>query len=544
MINRIRQQFPALQQRVQGHPLTYLDSAATTQKPASVITTIQHYYRRDNANVHRGSYQLASLATAKFEQARAKVAHYFHAKPNQLIWTKGCTEAINLVAQSWAWEMLQPDDTILVSGLEHHANLIPWQQLCRKLGCTLLICPVNPQGELDLEAYLSLLEHQPKLVALTHVSNVLGSLNPISQMITQAHAVGAKVLVDGAQAAAHLEVDFNALDADFYTFSGHKMYGPTGIGGLLAKSELLEQFEPWQTGGEMVDEVSYESASWADLPARLEPGTPHIAGVIGLAQAVDFLHQLPDGWRADEANLLAYAKSQLESLPFIQLVGTPSEQVAVQSFVSTQMASADLAAYLDQCGIALRLGRHCAHPLLAHLGFESTLRLSIGCYTDTSDIDRLVEALKQAHRADMETSLQAEASAESPQQLADALQQVHDWQSRFALLIRLGRAIPDAELAKRQASDWVKGCESQTWLALSPAQGRWHCRINSDAQLLKGVLFLLAEAFNELSYEQQQRFDGVAWLEQSGLTGQLSTTRNLGMQAVIAQLKERALQPL
>lgn len=540
MNSRIRQLFPALQQRFQGQPLSYLDSASTTQKPASVITALQQFYRRDNANVHRAGYQLAVTATSQFESARAKVASHFNAAPEQLIWTKGCTEAINLVAQGWLIHFLQPGDVVVVSGLEHHANLIPWQQVCKICQAKLEIIPVLASGELDVKAWQSLLTFNPKLVALAHVSNVLGTLNPIQEMIAQAHDIGAKVLIDGAQAAAHLHIDMQALDADFYTFSGHKMYGPTGIGGLLAKPELLEQFEPWQTGGEMVEEVEYQQASWAELPYRLEAGTPNIAGAIGLAKAVEFISQLPQDWQQQEAELLTYAKARLLELPYIQLIGEAHSQVAVQSFISTQMPAQDVATYLDQLGVAVRLGKHCAHPLLKALGYEATLRLSLACYSSQQDIDQLIHALEFAHQGEAQPKLEQTGLRWHLSEIQAELMATKDWQGRLSLLIRLGQSLPSELTAEHKAEYWVRGCESQTWLQLEQQEGRFYCRVDSDANVVKGVLRVLALTYNELTLDQQKEFDGEKWLQQTGLLAQLSTTRTQGLLAIMTRLKQRS----
>lgn len=536
LTNRIRQQFPALQQRLQGHPLAYLDSAATTQKPIAVITALQQFYRRDNANVHRAGYQLAVRATQLFEEARAAVAAHFNASSDELIWTKGCTEAINLVAQSWGAFQLSPEDCVLVSGLEHHANLIPWQQVCRLTGAQLHIIPVLASGELDMKAYDELLQLSPKLVAVAHVSNVLGTVNPIQELIQKAHGVGAKVLVDGAQAAAHLNIDFQTLDADFYAFSGHKMYGPTGIGGLLAKPELLESFEPWQTGGEMVAEVDYQEASWAELPFRLEAGTPNISGAVGLAKAVSFIEQLPELWQQQEAELLSYAKEQLKALPFIQLVGEPESQVAVQSFISQQMPAQDVATYLDQQGVAVRLGRHCAHPLLKQLNQEATLRLSLACYSTRQDIDQLVHALKVAHQAQPEIVIADEEEVWDLERIQQRIQAAKGWQQRLALLIQLGQTLPAELTANRKSEYWVQGCESQTWLQLDSSGPQRYCQVDSDANVVKGVLGVLALTYNQLPKKEQTEFNGESWLEQSGLLAQLSTTRSEGMKAVMRHL--------
>ena len=537
MNRQIRQQFPALQQRMMGYPLCYLDNASTTQKPVAVITALQQYYRRDNANVHRAGYQLAVNATLQFEQARSDVAAYFGASPQQLIWTKGCTEAINLVAYGWAQYHLSSSDRILVSGLEHHANLLPWQQIARLTGASLDIIPVLSSGELDRATYETQLALQPKLVAICHVSNVLGTVNPIEKMIELAHQHGAKVLVDGAQSAAHLDIDFNQLGADFYAFSGHKMYGPTGIGGLIARKELLEQFEPWQTGGEMVAEASYQHASWAPLPYRLEAGTPNIAGAIGLAKAVAFINQLDGSWRQQEIELLAYARDKLTELPFIQLIGSPSSQVAVQSFVSTQLPNSDVAAYLDQQGVAIRLGRHCAHPLLEALGQEASLRLSLACYSNQQDIDQLIAALNLAHEGHV-ALINSSGVPKELNQIVNELNLRHSWQDRLTFLIELGRDLPEALKAERVPAYWIQGCESQTWLQLDRNNEAFSCKVESESNVIRGLLHVLALAFNAQSLEEQQQFNGEQWLKTTGLLAQLSTTRSQGMQAILQRLEQ------
>lgn len=539
MNRRIRQQFPALQQRVHGQPLCYLDSAATSQKPASVIAALQQFYRRDNANVHRAGYALAAKATALFEQARADVAAFFAMSAENLVWTKGCTEAINFVAQSWALPHLNGGDLVVVSGLEHHANLIPWQQVCRARGARLEIIPVLASGDLDLIEYQRLLAQQPKLVAITHVSNVLGTVNPIKQLIAQAHDAGARVLVDGAQAAAHLAVDAADLGADFYTFSGHKMYGPTGIGGVLLSSHVIDQCQPWQTGGEMVADVDYQSATWAPAPHCFEAGTPNIAGAIGLANAVAFIRQLPEDWRQQEAQLLSYAQARLREIDGIELVGEPEQQVAVQSFISTKLHPQDLALYLDQAGVAVRLGKHCAHPLLAALGHNSTLRLSLACYSNQQDIDQLVDAILAAHQTDVPNTATKSDNEWQAEQAIEALAQAKGWQQTLAQLIELGRALPLHLQASRSATNLIAGCESQTWLQLARQGEICQCRVDSEANVVKGILHVLALHFNQLTPPEQQAFDGRQWLAQSSFGQQLSTTRQAGIDAVVTALQQQ-----
>ncbi|GGA66146.1 hypothetical protein GCM10011369_04620 [Neiella marina] len=542
MNKAIRQQFPALHQRINGQPLAYLDSAATCQKPAPVVATIQQFYRRDNANVHRAGYTIAARATEQFEQARATVANYFGMPAKNLVWTRGCTEAINLVAFSWAIHHVNAGDLVLVSGLEHHANLIPWQQVCRTKSAELAIIPVLANGELDQQVFQQQLRRRPKLVALTHVSNVLGTINPVAEMVALAHQYEARVLIDGAQAAAHLTLDVAKLAADFYTFSGHKMYGPTGIGGVLMSDEMLAQCQPWQTGGEMVAEVSYQTASWAEPPYCFEAGTPNIAGAIGLASAISFLQQLPDGWQQHEAELLSYAKQRLAAIDGISLIGEPDEQVAVQSFISTKIHPQDLAQYLDQYGVAVRLGKHCAHPLLSALGVAATLRLSLACYSNRQDIDQLVAAIEAAHQDDVDITSLAEAERCDLDSAKVEVAEAKNWQQTLTALITLGKALPLSLRAKRQPQYLVRGCESATWLEVRQTEAGWQCLVDSEANVVRGILHLLAMDFNQQAVSEQQCFDAEGWLAQQGFHKQLSMTRQSGVAAALLQLQRQLVQ--
>ncbi|WP_349629476.1 aminotransferase class V-fold PLP-dependent enzyme [Motilimonas eburnea] len=392
----MRAQFPVLQQQANGYPLVYLDSAATTQKPDPVIEAINVYYQQDNANVHRAAHCLSARATQKFEHARDLVAQFINAPSReQVIWTKGATEAINLVAQSYG-SLLNLGDEILLSTMEHHANIVPWQQLAQQRDLVIRVIPLTANGELDMNAVSELLTERTRIVAITHVSNVLGSVNPIAQLVKMSHQVGAKVLVDGSQAVAHMPVDVQALDCDFYVFSGHKMYGPTGIGVLYGKTELLNAMPVWQTGGEMIKKVSFSGTTFNALPFKFEPGTPNISGVIGLGAAIEFLTSLDRvAIHNQEQVLLAYAKQQLEQLSEITLIGSPQEQMAVISFVVKGEHHSDIATLLDQQGIAIRAGHHCAMPLMDALGLNGTLRLSFGCYTTKQDVDAFITALQK-----------------------------------------------------------------------------------------------------------------------------------------------------
>ncbi|MBP8064595.1 MAG: cysteine desulfurase [Aeromonadaceae bacterium] len=390
----IRAQFPALQQQVNDQPLIYLDNAATTQKPLAVLQAMDEYYRRDNANVHRAAHALSGRATAAFEAARERVRLFLHARhSSEVIWTRGTTEAINLVAYSWGQSNLKPGDEILLSVLEHHANIVPWQQVAARTGAVLRVIPLTTAGELDLAAFHALLSPRTRLLAIAHVSNALGTINPVAELITAAQTVGAVTLIDGAQAVGHLPIDVQALGCDFYAFSGHKLYGPTGIGVLYGRAELLEQMPPWQTGGEMIQKVSFSGTRFNRPPFRFEAGTPPIAEAIGLAAALNFIAALPDGWRRHEAALLQRLLDGLRQLPFIELVGTPRQRVGVVSLRLGDIHPQDAGELLDQMGIAVRVGHHCAMPLMESLGLDGTLRISLALYNSEAEVDALLAAL-------------------------------------------------------------------------------------------------------------------------------------------------------
>ncbi len=393
--DRLRGQFPALAQEVNGHPLVYLDNAATTQKPQAVLDAINHYYRADNANVHRAAHALSGRATRAFEDARETVARFINAPhSHEVIWTRGTTEAINLVAQSWGMSELRAGDEIVLSTLEHHANIVPWQLVAQRTGAVIRVIPLDERGDLDIAAYLALLGPRTRLVSVAHVSNALGTVNPVKEMVAAAKAVGALSLIDGAQAVAHLEVDVQAIGCDFYAFSGHKLYGPTGIGVLWGRTELLERMPPWQAGGEMIDRVSFSGTTFNTLPFKFEAGTPHIAGAIGLAAAIDFvMEQDKDSLASHEAALTDYLVAGLQQVPGLRLVGEPGQRAGAVSFLLEDIHPQDAATLLDMQGIALRVGHHCAMPLMESLGIGGTMRASLACYNNRDDVDALLAAL-------------------------------------------------------------------------------------------------------------------------------------------------------
>lgn len=397
-VERVRADFPILQQQVNGHPLVYLDNAATTQKPQAVIDAISDYYCHDNSNVHRGAHALSDRATAKFEAARQKVADFIHAGSSaQIIWTRGTTEAINLVAASWGSARLKAGDRILVSAMEHHSNIVPWQIVAEKTGAQVEVIPVDETGTLDIKAFAMMLDHRVRMVSVNHVSNALGTINPVADMVRLAHDAGALVLVDGAQAIAHWPIDVQALDCDFYTFSGHKLFGPTGIGVLYGRRELLDAMPPYQGGGEMIETVSFSGTTYNQLPYKFEAGTPDIAGAIGLGAAVDYVNALDRAAAAaHEDALLAYARDKALQVPGLRLVGTARDKVAVLSFVLDGTHPSDIGMLMDQQGVAVRTGHHCAQPLMDQYQLPGTVRASFSIYNTFDDVDRLFAALEKA----------------------------------------------------------------------------------------------------------------------------------------------------
>jgi len=395
--SQIRSCFPSLNQRINNRPLVYLDNAATTQKPSAVLDALSAHYRDKSANVHRGNHHLATLATHDFEQARNTVAHFINAhRSEEIIWTRGTTEAINLVCHTWGEEHIQTGDEILISALEHHANIVPWQQLCQRKGASLKIIPLNDDLSLDLATFETLLTPKTKLLSVTALSNALGVTTPIKELCQKAKDHGCCVLIDAAQAVSHQTIDVQDLECDFLVFSGHKMYGPTGIGVLYGRHELLEQMPPWQCGGEMVKHVSFDHTEFQAPPLKFEAGTPAIAEAIGLSAAIDFIQQWDHTQLAKhEMALIAYAREQLKTIPAIQLIIPPlNNHAASISFTVKKHHAHDVSQWLDQHGIAIRTGHHCAMPLMNYLGVAGTLRLSIAMYNTQSDIDALVYSLK------------------------------------------------------------------------------------------------------------------------------------------------------
>ena len=396
-VEKIRQDFPVLKQKIHGKPLVYMDNAATSQKPQSVIDAIVKFYTVDCANIHRGVHELSQRSTAAYEETRAKTKRFLNARTkSEIIFVRGTTEGINLVTQTWGRTNIREGDEIVIAGLEHHSNIVPWQMLCEEKGAKLRVIPINDRGELILEEYEKLLGPRTRMVAIGHVSNALGTINPVRQIVEMAHRAGALTLVDGAQAAPHMKVDVQALDADFYAFSGHKVFGPTGIGVLYGKTRLLHAMPPYQGGGDMIRTVTFEKTTYNDVPYKFEAGTPDIAGGIGLGAALDYVAHIGiDKIAAYEHELLLYGTEALSRIPGLRIIGTAREKAAVLSFVMEGIHPHDIGTVLDRQGIAVRTGHHCAQPVMDRYQVPATTRASLAFYNTTAEIDALSDGLKK-----------------------------------------------------------------------------------------------------------------------------------------------------
>lgn len=396
-VAEIRKQFPILYQQVNGRPLIYFDNAATTQKPVSVFEALNHYYSHDNANIHRGIHTLAERATAAFEETRRAVKDFINAREvEEVVFTRGTTDGINLVASSYGRAFIKEGDEIIISAMEHHSNIVPWQMLCEEKGAKLRVIPVNDQGELLLDEYKKMLSERTKLVSVVYVSNTLGTINPVEEIINLAHEYGAVVVVDGAQATAHLEIDVQALNCDFYAFSSHKIFGPTGTGILYGKRRLLEKMPPYQGGGEMIRDVSFEKTTYNDIPYKFEAGTPNIADTVALIKAIEFIQKVgKPNIAAHENKLLVHAQEALEEIPGLRIIGKAKNKISVVSFVIEGIFHFDIGQMLDARGIAIRTGHHCTQPLMDIYQIEGTARASFSVYNTTEEIDSMIEGLQR-----------------------------------------------------------------------------------------------------------------------------------------------------
>jgi cysteine desulfurase/selenocysteine lyase len=557
-----------------GRPLVYLDNGATTQKPAEVIERISRYYEAENANIHRGVYQLSQTATHEYEAARAKVAAFIHAAdPAECLFTRGTTEGINLVAACWGRAKLGAGDEVIVSTMEHHSNIVPWQMICQATGAVLRVIPMNEEGELSMEAYERLLGGRTKVVAVTHLSNSLGTINDVKRIIALAHGVGAVALVDGAQWVAHHPVDVRDLDADFYAFSGHKLFGPTGIGVLYGKRALLEAMPPYMGGGDMIESVTFEKTTYAGLPNKFEAGTPNIAGAVGLGAAIDFVRSVGfEHFVPYERELFDYATDQVADVPGLRIIGTARQRGSVISFVleNPAISSLDIGSRLDREGVAVRTGHHCCQPVMDRMGIASTARASLALYNTKEDVDALVAGLKkivaEAPRHQRATPVPAsvtapaesgdggeaeavypEAAAESPaaaaDELAEAFEFLGDWQARYEYILDLGAKLLPMPEAMKVEENRVHGCQSVVFLfarARPEARDRIEFLADSDAEIVRGLIGVLVRLYSGQRARDVLKFDIDGFVKRVGLDEHLAMTRRNGLAGMIQRIRQTA----
>jgi cysteine desulfurase/selenocysteine lyase len=535
----LRGHFPIFDQASVSFPQVYFDSAATSQKPAVVLETLQTFYTKKNANVHRASHSVGLAATDSFEQARRTIQYFIHAASHkEIIWTKGATESINLVAAILAKGQLRAGDEIVLSNLEHHANIVPWQELAEQLELKIKVLPISPNGVLDLAESLALISKKTVLLAVTHVSNALGNIQPIQQLINRAKECEALTLIDGAQAVAHLDVDVQALDCDFYVFSGHKMFGPTGIGVLYGRQTLLEVLPPYQTGGEMIKTVSFAGSTFQDLPYKYEAGTPNIAGVLGIAAAADFIKQHKFDIAKQESSLYKQLIIGLQQIPELKLWGEINNSICLQSFTVEGIDNQDLGILLNEQNFALRVGHHCAMPLMATLGLAGTVRVSLACYNTSAEIRRFLQALRKA----IETLQRSGdgSAAELPivhstltLPIADKIMHSRGWDETYRQIMLAGKGLKRLPLDRRLPQYEVFGCENQVWLQCDVLDDRLILLADSQSKIVRGLLAIVFEPIENMNLADILYFDLQAYLAGLGLSKHLSQSRGNGLHAVM-----------
>jgi cysteine desulfurase/selenocysteine lyase len=583
LARRVREDFPILRQKVHGKPLVYLDNAATVQKPQAVLDAIRRYYTTDNANIHRAVHQLSERATRDFEAARGKVQRFLNAgSAREVIFVRGATEGINLVAQSWGRSNLRPGDEIVLTTMEHHSNIVPWQLLCEQTGAVLRVVPINDDGELIFAEYEKLLSPRTKLVTVVQLSNSLGTINPVERMIPLAHARGAKVLVDAAQSASHLSIDVQELDCDFLVFSGHKVYGPTGIGVLYGKAELLEAMPPWQGGGDMIHSVTFARTTYADLPNKLEAGTPDIAGVVGLGAALDYLDAVgADAVAAHEDALLRHATDLVKRIPGVRIIGNAVHKAAVLSFIMEEprLSPLDIGTKLDLEGIAVRTGHHCCQPVMDRFGISGTARASFAMYNTLAEVDLfagvLAQIVEEARRRSKSLSVAPEpqtcpgeavlcgstrdtcppklelayapAVAATPQAAAEEIAEVFEfldsWNDRYQYLMELGDKLPPMPDELKTECTRVHGCQSTVHLTARQKPGTkdvLEFLADSDAQLVRGLIGLLEHIFSGQKAADVVAFDVEGFFRRLGLDQHLTLGRRNGLAAMVQRIRQHA----
>lgn len=564
-VEKVRADFPILHTSAHGKPLIYLDNGATTQKPQAVIERISRFYRTENANIHRGVYDLSQKATDAYEDARKKIAGFVNAAhPREIIFTRGTTEGINLVASSFGRRFLRQGDEIILSAMEHHSNIVPWQLVAEQVGARIRVIPMNDAGELMLDEYEVLLSPRTKIVSVVHVSNSLGTVNDVKRITGSAHRVGAKVLIDGAQWVAHHPTDVREIGCDFYAFSGHKLFGPTGIGVLWGRAEVLEQMPPYHGGGDMIESVTFEKTTYAALPNKFEAGTPDIAGVVGLGAAIDYVQSLGfKSFEPYEADLLKHATRQLSGIPGLRIIGTADKKGGVISFVidDPPISSLDLGTRLDQMGIAVRTGHHCCQPVMDRMKVPATVRASIAFYNTKADIDALATGIRQiideqkarhprpaAPQDGAALRIEfPEPAAGSPQAAADELIELFDFladqNQRTQQVIEMGEKLQPMPAELKIEPTRVRGCQSTVHLFARKRPGTddgVDFIADSDANLVRGLIAILENLFAGQSAREILAFDIESFLKRVGLDQALTMGRRNGLASMILRIRSYA----
>jgi len=532
-------------------PLVYFDNGATTQKPDCVIECYQYFYQNINANVHRASHLLSAKATTAYEHARGSVKAFINAKSNkEIIWTKGTTESINLIAASLGKQILKFGDEIILTVSEHHANIVPWQLIAEQTGAVIKVVALDETGKLDINGFNKLVTHNTKIVCCAHVSNVLAKINPINEVIKKAKSVGAITVIDGAQAVAHFSVDVQALDCDFYVFSAHKMYGPTGVGVLYGKQDLLEAMPPYQSGGEMIKVVSFkEQTTFNSLPFKFEAGTPNIAGVVAFAKAINFISQYNKSEVTDyEYQLTNYCYQALNKISEVEFIVEKIADIPVIAFTIKGHHNHDIATSLDSLGIAIRSGHHCAMPLMEYLNVSGCLRVSMAPYNTFVEIDYFIECLTSIinQQDDVLIAVNNAPKVESHKSattvIIDKFLKVKGWDSRHREIMLLGKKLERLDTNLRDDESLINGCESLAWLVSSKtSQGIFHFKADSDAKIIRGLLVIVLAAFNGKTADQIIEFDIKAYFERLGLMQHLSPSRGNGVLAIVNKIKSLTL---
>jgi len=554
---QFRQHFPLIRknqllnsQSERRSPIVYFDNGATTQKPDVVIECYQHFYQNINANVHRASHNLSTKATTAFEQARVSVRTFINAKSNkEVIWTKGSTESINLIASSLGRTILAPGDDIILAVSEHHANIVPWQLIAQQTGASLKVLLLDKAGKVDLAEFDKLLSDKTSIVCCAHISNVLGKINPINEIIQKAKVVGAITVIDGAQAIAHFPVDVQTLDCDFYVFSAHKMYGPTGVGVLYGKQALLETMPPYQAGGEMIKIVSLkEQTTFNSLPFKFEAGTPNIVGVVAFAEAINFINQYNHAEiNAYEQHLTQYCYHALSQISEVKFIVEQLPDIPVIAFSITEHHNHDIATSLDSYGIAVRSGHHCAMPLMEYLNISGCLRVSMAAYNTFAEIDYFIETLIKIIQQENDSSIEvasnknANTDGKATEAIINKFSKVKSWDSRHREIMLLGKQLERLDKNLRNVHNLISGCESLAWLvATKDSQGLFSFHADSDAKIIRGLLVIVLAAFNGKTALQIKSFDINAYFESLGLMQHLSPSRGNGVLAIVEKIRTLA----